>query len=122
MSQLLIVDDSPYVHDIVKTILEHKGFSPVSAFNGREAIETIDKNRDVKLIFLDVNMPIMDGMEFLEATKHIRKERNINVVVLTAQLDPTLIRQAKELGANGWIVKPPRAFDLTSFTTKLLNK
>ena len=72
------------------------------AYNGREALEVIDKN-DIHLALLDIMMPEMDG---IEALAEIRKSRNIPVIFLTAKSEDTDKILGLNIGADDYIVKP----------------
>ena len=61
---------------------------------------------DVALVVCDVNMPRMDGLEFLQSVRDDRTLSGISVVMLTTEGKVDYVRRAKELGAKAWIVKP----------------
>ena len=87
---VLIVDDDPDICETFKDVLEDAGFSVVCAHDGREGLAALAKVRP-SLILLDVNMPNMDGYEFLEAQRADPSLRGIATVVMTAgHLDLTL--------------------------------
>jgi two-component system chemotaxis response regulator CheY len=81
------------------------GFDIIEAVDGIDALEKFAVSDDVKLIVCDVNMPRMNGIEFIEALSHIGAVPP-PVIMLTTEGHPDLVRTAKACGARGWMVKP----------------
>lgn len=81
----------------------------VTAMNGLEAINKLS-SEEVKpdLIFLDLNMPLMNGKQFLKACNELDKCRNIPVIILTTTSDKASIEETIRLGAKDYITKPHR--------------
>ncbi len=105
--KILVVDDSRMVRQHVQRTLTAAGFLVSEAADGVEALEKLESEPDTKLVVCDVNMPKMNGLEFLERLRSMNS--SIPVVMLTTEGEPGLIRRAKALGAKGWIVKPFKA-------------
>jgi two-component system chemotaxis response regulator CheY len=101
---VLVVDDSSMVRQQVSRALVGAGFTIVEAADGIDALEKIGAHPETRLVVCDVNMPRMNGIEFLESLA--AKGAAPPVVMLTTEGQPDLIRRAKALGAKGWIVKP----------------
>jgi putative two-component system response regulator len=80
------------------------------ANNGLEALNAIRDNDNIDMILLDIKMPIMDGMEFMENLQSIPEKKNIPVVVLTT--DETRKHEAFENGVFDFLVKPIRENEL----------
>jgi two-component system, chemotaxis family, chemotaxis protein CheY len=104
--KVLVVDDSLLVRQQVGRTLLTGGFTIVEATDGVDALQKLVANPDVKLVVCDVNMPRMNGIEFLEALRKEPKNAAVTVVMLTTEGQTELIQRAKSLGARGWIVKP----------------
>jgi two-component system chemotaxis response regulator CheY len=117
-AKILVIDDSLMVRQQVSRALTGAGFSIVEACDGVEAHEKLAATADVRLIVCDVNMPRMNGLEFLE--KLSASGRAIPVVMLTTEGQPELIQRAKALGAKGWIVKPFKPEMLIAAAKKLV--
>ena len=107
MKRVLLVDDDPVVRDVLQHALEAQGFSIVCAGNGFEAINIIAE-RAIDLIVLDVDMPTMNGYQFLA-------HRNNNLPVILISSTDTEDRRIKgfELGADDFISKPISVRELT---------
>ncbi len=110
MSQIraLIVDDSSVMRKIVERSLRQAGLdlsSVIEAGNGAEALGLLDTNL-VDLILSDINMPVMDGLEFVRQVQTVEKLRKIPVVMITTEGSESNVVQALSLGAKGYIRKP----------------
>jgi len=108
--QILLIDDSEADHHLFKSIVEkdHPNCHIQSAFDGNEAIEILDKHdKAFDVIFLDVNMPGMNGYEFMEAYGENLHEQNIPVYILTS---------AKHKGESKLFSPYPSIVDLCSKT------
>jgi two-component system chemotaxis response regulator CheY len=103
----LIVDDSSVMRKIVERSLRQAGLdlTVMEAGNGAEALGLLDGNL-VDLILSDINMPIMDGLEFVRQVQTVDKLRNIPVVMITTEGSESNVVQALSLGAKGYIRKP----------------
>ena len=103
---VLIVDDSSTVRQQVSMTLKAAGYNMVEACNGREGIEVMRSGIAIAMVICDVNMPVANGLEFLETIKGEAAAPPVPVVMLTTDGSPELIARAKRAGARGWIVKP----------------
>jgi two-component system, chemotaxis family, chemotaxis protein CheY len=106
-SKVLVIDDSLMVRRQVGGTLKNLGYAVVEAVDGLDALEKLELNADARLIVCDVNMPRMNGIEFLERLS--TSGSKIPVVMLTTEGEPDLIQRAKALGAKGWLLKPFKA-------------
>jgi len=115
--RILVIDDSMMVRTLVGRVLAEAGFSVVEAKDGLEGIQKLGDAKDIRLIVCDVNMPRMNGLDFLERLATMASAPS--VVMLTTEGQYDLIRRAKALGAKGWIIKPIKP-DLLIATVKKL--
>ena len=100
--KILLVDDEPDFLEVIKIRLEANGYEVITASNGKEALETLKKEK-VDAVLLDILMPQMNG---IEALKNIRQDnKQLPVFMLTAYSDKINFSLANELGASGYIVK-----------------
>ena len=103
---VLIVDDSLTVRQQVALTLQSAGYQIVEACDGREGVDAVQAHAGIAMILCDLNMPCMNGLEFLETIKGDAAGPPVPVVMLPTDGSPDLIARAKRAGAKGWIVKP----------------
>jgi two-component system chemotaxis response regulator CheY len=104
----LIVDDSSVMRKIVERSLRQAGIDLSEVFqaaNGAEALSTLKEN-PVDLILCDINMPVMDGIEFIKQLPSIESAKNVPVVMITTEGSESHVVQALSSGARGYIRKP----------------
>lgn len=104
----LIVDDSSVMRKIVERALRQAGLSLRTVFEascGTEALELLRQNR-VDLILSDINMPHMDGLEFLRQLRAQNLAPDVPVVMITTESSEDHVRKAIVAGAQGYIRKP----------------
>ncbi|HOX06250.1 MAG TPA: PAS domain S-box protein [Planctomycetota bacterium] len=102
---VLVIDDDPDVHELLRSILRDGGGRVTSAPGGREGLEAAAAG-DFDLIFLDLTMEGMDGTEVLAHLRRQERSRHTPVYVLTARADDGSLREARAAGAQGLLVKP----------------
>lgn len=101
----LVIDDSVTVRKLVGRTLQQAGIEVAEAGNGREALAAL-KGKAFQLIVVDLNMPVMDGLEFIRALREDPEHKFTPVVFLTTETESRKIEAARAAGATGWIVKP----------------
>lgn len=100
--KILVVDDEKKLVAILKGYLEQAGFAVVTAYEGQQAL-TVFRHEKPALVLLDLNLPIIDGLDVCRA---LRKESNVPVIMLTARVEEADRLVGLELGADDYIVKP----------------
>lgn len=108
MAKVLVCDDDADIVSALTIYLKGAGYEVISAFNGQEALDVIDRE-EVHLVLLDIMMPIMDG---ITAMAKIREKSNVPVILLTAKGEDTDKVLGLDLGADDYIVKPFNAVEL----------
>jgi two-component system chemotaxis response regulator CheY len=106
--QALIVDDSSVMRKIVERALRQAGLDSMRVFeagNGAEGLDVLRSN-SIDLILSDINMPSMDGLEFLKQIKDQNLAPGIPVVMITTESSEEHVKQAIAAGARGYIRKP----------------
>ena len=104
----LIVDDSSVMRKIVERALRQAGVELVElqeAGNGAEALALLG-HAGVDLILCDINMPVMDGLEFVKRLKETESSKDVPVVMITTEGSESHVIQALSMGAKGYIRKP----------------
>lgn len=108
--KVLMIDDDHISNFINLKLMNRVGFKEILvAENGEQAIELLKKDKKVpELIFLDINMPVMDGFSFLEdySLLKIENREKVEICVLTSSSHPDDIQKMKELGIKHYINKP----------------
>ena len=108
MKRVLIVDDSSVMRKIVERSLRQAGFTlgeVLEANNGVEALDLVRGN-ELDLILSDINMPIMDGLEFVRQLRSVGSAQGVPVVMITTEASETRVLEAISCGARGYIRKP----------------
>ena len=104
----LIVDDSSVMRKIVERALRQAGLEPLVVLEAGSGTEGIDllRSKSVDLILSDINMPLMDGLEFLREIRRQNLAPGVPVVMITTESSEEHVKQAIEAGARGYIRKP----------------
>jgi two-component system chemotaxis response regulator CheY len=108
----LIIDDSAVMRKVIERALRQAGLElseVLQASNGEEALQTLRDNQgsgSLSLILSDINMPVMDGLQFLEARKQENLSQGVPVVMITTEGNESFVLRAIAAGAQGYICKP----------------
>ena len=111
-------DDQVYFRDAINEL--NASLQCDIANNGREALDQIQQPPPPDLIFLDLNMPVMNGYECLEFLKTEERYKNIPVVIFTTSKNKQDVEQARQLGAHLFFTKPTNFNTLCSKLNKIL--
>ncbi len=106
--RVLIVDDSSVMRKIVERALRQAGLElseVVEASNGAEALVAVQKGA-LDLILTDINMPVMDGLEFLRNLADLNAVKGVPVVMITTEGSEARVVEALSAGAKGYLRKP----------------
>ncbi|KQS26813.1 response regulator [Dyadobacter sp. Leaf189] len=120
---ILLIDDDEDDQEIFLSALENAADSVkcVAFSNAVQAFEKLQKNElDTDIIFLDLNMPLMNGQEFLTQLKKQQDLKDIPVIILSTSSNQNTIQQAKKLGAVDFITKPHSFDDLVQILRRVL--
>ena len=119
---IMVIDDSPTIRVSVEMALKPLGMPVKQAENGKDALDKIkglrDSGEDVALCISDINMPVLNGIDFI--TEFRKSEKFTPVVVLTTEAEKDMIQKGKEAGASGWIIKPFQAEDLVNVVKRFV--
>lgn len=99
---VLVVDDEKSLREFVRRNLEVRGYKVLTASNGLEAL-ALFSSENIQLVIMDIMMPHMDG---LEATRRIRQESRVPIIILTAMGEEADKVRAFDLGADDYLTKP----------------
>lgn len=104
MAKILIIEDDRILSDAYSMILKKNGHDVATAYNGVEGLKVAESHKP-EIILLDLLMPEMDGLEFLENYDVTAKHPGVSVVILSNMGDERKVERAMELGAYKYIVK-----------------
>jgi two-component system chemotaxis response regulator CheY len=119
---VLIVDDSPAMRSFVKRVLELSGFEMGTcheAGHGQEALDLLS-HEWVDVILTDINMPVMNGEEFVQNLAAHESFRSIPILVVSTDRTEDRVRQMIALGAQGYVKKPFQPEELREELEKVL--
>lgn len=102
----LAVDDSKSMLALYRSILTNAGYEPTVAENGQEAYAHIELNEEFDVIVTDMNMPVMDGMEFVSKLRQTDGYADIPVIMVTTESEYSQQELARKTGVNDFITKP----------------
>jgi len=106
LRHVLVADDEPHIGRIIKMKLEQGPFRVTLAYDGREALDVLERSRDVALVLLDLMMPHLSGLDVLSAMRKDPRWRELPCVILTAAGQEQQHTRAVELGATDFMTKP----------------
>jgi len=116
---IMVVDDALSVRGLMSMSLENAGYQVIEANDGKDALNKIS-NQDVHLIFVDVYMPNMDGIELIKNLKANPRYRLIPIVVLSKEASPERKQEGQAVGAKAWIVKPFKPKTILDVVKKII--
>lgn len=112
----LIVDDSRSIRSYLRLLLEKQGLECIEAEDGRLALDAMQRNGVCDLALVDVNMPVMGGLECVKAMRGNPETRSMKIMMVTSEADHAFIEAALEAGADEYLMKP---FDAAALIGKL---
>ena len=116
---VMIVDDSLSVRNVVGIALKGAGYDVIDAEDGKHALSKLTGQK-VHLIISDVNMPNMNGIEFVKNLKQMPAYKFTPVIMLTTESGEDKKSQGQAAGAKAWIVKPFQPPQLLNAVSKLI--
>jgi two-component system chemotaxis response regulator CheY len=116
--KVLVIDDSETSRTPLKKYIEADGCEVIEAESGNDALAILKKEPEIRMVFSDLSMPGMDGLELIKEIRSSQDFKAMPVVVVTTQNQDHLVLKAKEIGIQGWIVKPARPHVLRRFLLK----
>jgi two-component system chemotaxis response regulator CheY len=113
----LVVDDSKLMHKMYEVMLRQ--YVVIHALDGREALDQLRRHRDTDLIFLDINMPNMNGLEFLAEAKADPELADVPVVIISTEGKEEDTQRGLEAGAIAYIKKPFRSEEVSNVIAQI---
>ena len=109
MKKILIVDDSATMRKILMRVVRQAGVEAegfLEAANGAEGLERLSADGTIDLILSDVNMPVMNGVDFVRAVRALAARVSVPIVMVTTEGGEAMVESALEAGASGYVTKP----------------
>lgn len=105
---ILVIDSSASMRQLVSFALEDSGYKVMTAENGKDAIAKIDKLNGLALsmVITDLNMPIMNGFDFIKELRSREEFRCLPVIILTTESEASKRQEREQVGADRWLIKP----------------
>jgi len=117
---ILTVDDSSSMRSMIKFTLGESGYHCDEAENGAIALEKAQEKK-YDLILMDINMPVMDGIEAIGYLREMDQYKNKPIIVLSTESGKEIKAKGRAAGATGWMVKPFDPDKLISALRRVLN-
>ncbi len=115
---ILVIDDSASLRQVVAMALQGAGYEVLQAGDGQAALALLD-GRKINMAVCDVNMPRMNGIEFVKAAKALPSYRFLPILMLTTESQEAKKEEGKAAGAKAWMVKPFSPASLLNAVSKL---
>jgi two-component system chemotaxis response regulator CheY len=102
----LVIDDSRAVRAFIRPILSEMGFEVCEAGNGQEGLERLREYPETGIVLVDWNMPIMDGLQFIQVVRADPAYRGLRIVMVTTETESEQMNRAMAAGADEYVMKP----------------
>ena len=103
--RVLTVDDSRTILAMLRHTLTNAGFEVLQAEDGQQGLDVLNRE-SVDIVITDINMPVMDGIEFIRNVRASGQHQRVPILILTTETSQEKRDQGKSAGGTGWIVKP----------------
>ncbi|MCK6602302.1 MAG: response regulator [Bacteroidetes bacterium] len=120
---ILVVDDSDFMHKMYNVALNagtNYKYKITHAYNGREGLDLLFRGNQFDAIFLDINMPVLSGIDFLKSVREKLPRFPVPIIVISTENKESDINLATALGAKAYLAKPFQPSDLRDKLEKLL--
>ena len=106
VKKILLIDDSALIHQMYRMVLMRYKCQLVAANNGQDGMEKLLRNADVGLVLVDINMPVMNGLEFIRKVTEAGTYGHIPIVIVSTEGKEEDTRKGLALGAKAYLTKP----------------
>lgn len=121
MKKILVVDDSALIHQMYRLVMSRYHCAIADAMNGQEALEVLAVQNDIDLILLDINMPVMNGLQFMEKASSLGIASKIPVIIISTEGKEEDTIRGLKLGAKGYLKKPFHPAELHLMIEKIFD-
>ncbi|MCP4352684.1 MAG: response regulator [Desulfobacterales bacterium] len=116
---IIIVENSNAVRELIGFTLERDGYKVIKAEDGFDALKKMNMSA-VDMIFTDIHMPNMDGIEFIRHVRANPKYRFVPIIIVTTDSNESLKEKARTAGVTAWIIKPFKKDQLLRVVKRVL--
>jgi len=120
MAEILVVDDSVSMRNMVMATLKSKGHQVADAADGKAALDRAKRGK-FDVVITDLNMPVMDGIELVRNLRGLPAYRYTPLLLLTTESSMDKKSEGKKAGATGWLVKPFNPEKLLATVSRVLS-
>ncbi len=120
IKKILVIDDSTTARQLILNHLDGLKHTIIEAIDGDEGLQKVFAEGNIDLIFSDINMPQMNGLELVERLKKNPKTATIPICMLTTETGSEELMRAKSLGVNAFLVKPIKKEQILAVVNGLL--
>ncbi len=123
LKKILIVDDSSLLHQMYKLVfMRYKDCRLIAAMNGLEALDKLSQEEGIELILLDINMPVMNGLQFLEALSKETDFKAPPIIIVSTEGKEEDTLRGLTLGAKGYVKKPFQPAELHNLIERIFSE
>jgi two-component system chemotaxis response regulator CheY len=119
--QILIVDDSESIREVLAFSISNAGYEVLTARDGLDALQYFD-GRSIDLLLTDYHMPNLNGLELILKVRQIEFYKYMPILVLTTESQIEMMKEARDCGATGWLLKPFNTEKLLQTLRKVIRK
>jgi len=102
----IVIDDSSAMRRILRRFMEGVGFEVDEAGDGAQGLECLQRNPDTEVVLVDWNMPVMNGLQFVEAVRKQPQYEQLKLMMVTTETEPTRMALALMSGVDEFVMKP----------------
>lgn len=117
---ILVVDDSKAILSIIRTVLDVAGYEVLTAADGVEGLSLLKSGRQVDIIVTDLNMPNMDGIEFIWETRKLPDHVFTPICMLTTESEQSKLVDGESISIDAWIKKPIQPVHVLNIVSKIV--
>ena len=103
---ILLTDDSKSIRAVIATVLKVAGYNVIEAGDGQEGIDVLNSGKTVDMVITDLNMPNMNGIEFIWEIRKLSDHVFTPICMLTTESEQEKLQQGESISTDAWINKP----------------
>jgi len=117
---ILLVDDSKSIRAVISTVLKVAGYNIFEAENGKEGLDILTAGQHVDLIITDLNMPVMDGIQFIWEARKLPDMVFTPICMLTTESEQSRLEKGESVSTEAWLTKPIQPANVLSIVRKIV--